>query len=79
MPDFIDPEEFPFTEDELYRAERLFAAEGDARETAATIARGGRENRVSRLAAEIKLTPEDLHELDEAFPPPREPQPLEMI
>lgn len=30
-------------------------------------------------APEIKLTPEDLHELDEAFPPPREPQPLEMI
>lgn len=30
-------------------------------------------------ALEIKLTPEDLHELDEAFPPPREPQPLEMI
>ena len=30
-------------------------------------------------ALEIKLTKEDLHELDEAFPPPREPQPLETI
>jgi hypothetical protein len=30
-------------------------------------------------ALEIELTPGDLHELDEAFPPPREPQPLEMI
>lgn len=30
-------------------------------------------------ALEIELTPQDLHELDEAFPPPREPQPLEMI
>jgi diketogulonate reductase-like aldo/keto reductase len=30
-------------------------------------------------ALEIKLTKEDLRELDEAFPPPREPQPLEMI
>lgn len=30
-------------------------------------------------ALEIKLTTKDLHELDEAFPPPREPQPLEMI
>ena len=30
-------------------------------------------------ALAIRLTPEDLHELDEAFPPPREPEPLEMI
>jgi diketogulonate reductase-like aldo/keto reductase len=30
-------------------------------------------------ALEIKLTTEDLHELDGAFPPPREPQPLEVI
>ena len=30
-------------------------------------------------ALEIKLTREDLHELDEAFPPPTEPQPLETI
>jgi diketogulonate reductase-like aldo/keto reductase len=30
-------------------------------------------------ALEITLTKEDLQELDEAFPPPREPQPLETI
>jgi diketogulonate reductase-like aldo/keto reductase len=30
-------------------------------------------------ALALKLTPDDLHELDEAFPPPRGPQPLEMI
>lgn len=30
-------------------------------------------------ALELRLTKEDLAELDEAFPPPREPQPLEMI
>jgi diketogulonate reductase-like aldo/keto reductase len=30
-------------------------------------------------ALDVRLTSEDLHELDEAFPPPREPQPLEMI
>jgi diketogulonate reductase-like aldo/keto reductase len=30
-------------------------------------------------ALEIKLTSADLHELDDAFPPPRESQPLEMI
>jgi diketogulonate reductase-like aldo/keto reductase len=30
-------------------------------------------------ALELRLTTEDLHELDEAFPPPREPQPLETI
>jgi diketogulonate reductase-like aldo/keto reductase len=30
-------------------------------------------------ALEIKLTKEDLHDLDEAFPPPGEPEPLEMI
>ena len=35
--------------------------------------------REDRDALEIRLTPEDLHELDEAFPPPRAPQPLEMI
>ena len=30
-------------------------------------------------ALDVRLSSEDLHELDEAFPPPREPQPLEMI
>jgi diketogulonate reductase-like aldo/keto reductase len=30
-------------------------------------------------ALEVELTKADLHDLDEAFPPPREPQPLEMI
>jgi diketogulonate reductase-like aldo/keto reductase len=30
-------------------------------------------------ALELQLTDEDLRELDEAFPPPREPQPLEML
>ena len=51
MQDFIDPEDFPFTEDEVYRAWRLLGSEADAREIAAIIALGGRENRVSRLAA----------------------------
>jgi diketogulonate reductase-like aldo/keto reductase len=32
-----------------------------------------------RDALALKLTPHDLQELDEAFPPPRGPQPLEMI
>jgi len=35
--------------------------------------------REDREALEVKLTAADLRELDEAFPPPREAQPLEML
>jgi diketogulonate reductase-like aldo/keto reductase len=35
--------------------------------------------REDRDALALKLTPDDLQELDEAFPPPRGPQPLETI
>jgi diketogulonate reductase-like aldo/keto reductase len=35
--------------------------------------------RQNRDALSLKLTPEDLAELDGAFPPPAEPEPLEMI
>ena len=35
--------------------------------------------RENRRALEIELAPEDLAELDEAFPPPAHKRPLEMI
>lgn len=35
--------------------------------------------RENRAALDILLTPQDLSELDAAFPPPRAPQPLEML
>lgn len=35
--------------------------------------------RANRAAADIALTPQDLAEIDAAFPPPRRKQPLEMI
>ncbi|GGC11992.1 oxidoreductase [Oxalicibacterium flavum] len=35
--------------------------------------------RLNRAALDLKLTAEDLAELDEAFPPPEGPEPLEMI
>ena len=51
MQDIIDPEDFPFTEEEVYRAERLLSSEADAREMAAKIAQAGRDARTARLAA----------------------------
>jgi hypothetical protein len=51
MKDLIDPEDFPFTEDEVYRAERLLSPEADARQMAADIARAGREAQAARIAA----------------------------
>ena len=51
MDDLIDPEDFPFTEDEVYRAERLLSSEADARRMAADIASGGRDARAARVAA----------------------------
>jgi hypothetical protein len=51
MQDLIDPEDFPFTEDEVYRAERLLSPEADARQMAADIARAGREAQAARIAA----------------------------
>jgi len=33
----------------------------------------------NRAALDLRLTPEDLAQLDQAFPPPDGPQPLEMI
>jgi diketogulonate reductase-like aldo/keto reductase len=35
--------------------------------------------RENRRALEISLTPADLDELDQAFPPPTGPTPLEML
>jgi hypothetical protein len=49
--DLIDPEDFPFTEDEVYRAERLLSSEADARRMAADIAIAGRDARIARAAA----------------------------
>jgi hypothetical protein len=49
--DIIDPEDFPFTEEEVYRAERLLSSEADGREMAAKIAQAGRDARTARLAA----------------------------
>ena len=51
MQDLIDPEDFPFTEDEVYRAERLLSPEADARQMAADIASAGREAQAARIAA----------------------------
>jgi hypothetical protein len=51
MQDLIDPEDFPFTEDEVYRAERLLSPEADARRMAADIASSGREAQAARIAA----------------------------
>jgi len=51
----IDPEDFPFTESEVYRAWRLLGSEADARTVAETVALGGRECRVSGLAAKAAL------------------------
>jgi hypothetical protein len=51
MKDLIDPEDFPFTEDEVYRAERLLSPEADARQMAADIASAGREAQAARIAA----------------------------
>jgi len=49
--DLIDPDDFPFTEDEVYRAERLLSSDADARRMAADIATAGREARAARVAA----------------------------
>ena len=35
--------------------------------------------RENRMALDLRLTGEDLAELDRAFPPPAEPQPLEVL
>jgi diketogulonate reductase-like aldo/keto reductase len=35
--------------------------------------------RENHRALELDLTEEELDELDRAFPPPKEPQPLEML
>ena len=35
--------------------------------------------RENRAALDLTLTPQDLHDLDRAFPPPRGPTPLEML
>ena len=52
-PDLVDPDDFPFTEEEVHRAERLLSDEASARAEAAQIARAGREARASRLAADV--------------------------
>jgi diketogulonate reductase-like aldo/keto reductase len=45
------------------------------------IPRAGTEEHVleNRAAVDLRLTEQDLRMLDEAFPPPRSPQPLEML
>jgi len=49
---FIDPEELPFSQDEVYEALRLTSSERRARSEAASIAQMGREARAARLAAQ---------------------------
>lgn len=51
------------------------------REGVNVIPRASTENHVreNRAAVDLRLTAQDLSMLDQAFPPPRDPQPLEML
>lgn len=52
---WIDPDEFPFSQDEVYLALRLTSSEKLARTEAARIAEMGRDAHVARLAAQQAL------------------------